>query len=693
MTCQVLIKDISPRFAGWNASAEYHTYFNMRSTLAQLGVNGAGRDIVFDEEARSCALTVELTALSPLGVLMLDEIKVNSRIGKLFCRDTTRRVATPEYLRRLVGRVDRLGAPLLHLGTEGEDWWCEVRDNRAIFHIRLRQGCVNCDGDVASIVPLVGKALCGDKPCKSLLRLYQSHNYDQSRTAVPGKMLMVRTGPLFIRSCYGRVASDLLPKGLQCATSDLLEPVTGEAATKDEMTGRTFCFFGNMDGGTYLESIPLEFYKLEAWREHLYFDDRLQGALDAAPELIFNAFDTIADAPRANQSCCYLVKPEQFRALRACDWITTVPVKREYPGIRNPAEQRRAVRAYIHQQCSYGILKALSLGDINSHGVLCCKYLPSPVLKNLLLSDTVSACIKRIYFEKCSSTSGSFLSHEDRSLLYDLTLFGVEVVNVDIEQRRLFKYCHKKGRDHGAFVPIYPVDKVEDYLNATSFGVYGSNLLEGNLEGELEVLLAGMLAMKRTVDSPLMNAQKPLALITGGGPGAMEVGNRVAKKLGLLSCGNICDFSRPGQVVNEQKRNKYVDVWMTYRLEKLVERQSDFQLDFPIFLMGGIGTDFEYALEEVRRKVGTTPPQPVLLFGTVDYWTQKLTHRFHRNVKEGVIKGSEWVSNCFYVVQTGAQGVAVYQKWFGGELVTGPAGKQHDGGFCIVPEDVATWKP
>ena len=293
---------------------------------------------------------------------------------------------------------------------------------------------------------------------------------------------------------------------------------------------------------------------------------------------------------------------------------------------------------------------------------------------------------------ECSQTSGKFLSQEDRSLLYDLSLFGVEVLNVDVAEEKIFKYVHKKGRDHGAFVPVHPTNLVDSYINATAFGVYGSNLLEGDLEGELEALMRGMLELRKTVHSPLMSADKPLALVTGGGPGAMEVGNRVAKRCGILSCGNICDFTpKGGGVVNEQKRNPYVDVWMTYKLEKLVERQSDFQLDFPIILTGGIGTDFEYSLEEVRRKVGTTPPQPVILFGREQYWKDKLTSRYERNKAEGVIKGSEWLSNCFYCVQNATQALAVYRNWFSGKLVTGKTGLVHELGFCSVPDDVTNW--
>ena len=115
-----------------------------------------------------------------------------------------------------------------------------------------------------------------------------------------------------------------------------------------------------------------------------------------------------------------------------------------------------------------------------------------------------------------------------------------------------------------------------------------------------------------------------------------------------------------------------------------MERQSEFGLDFPIFLTGGIGTDFEYALEEVRRKVGTIPLHPMILFGTEEHYMNKIGRRFRENRQSGTIKGSEWISNVPYVVKTAAEALEVYRRFFAGTLAIGGGAPANDRGFVLV---------
>ncbi|MCB1108757.1 MAG: hypothetical protein KDK44_03795 [Chlamydiia bacterium] len=375
------------------------------------------------------------------------------------------------------------------------------------------------------------------------------------------------------------------------------------------------------------------------------------------------------------------MKGTQFQNLKPDDWIYQDTHKAELPGIFHTTRQAELVDDYIHQQPSYPFLKAIEDGYITSQGILLTRYFPSPLTKRMLLSEQVQRNLKGIYFLSPSQDGGEYFSHEDRALLFDLAKFGIPTYWADKRTKRLLQYVPKPEKDSGMFVPL---DAIDDFVHATFIGIYGSNLIAGNFSGELKALLQGLLTMRNKVNHPLLSPEKPLAMVTGGGPGAMSVGNKVAKELGILSCANIIDFtSQGGAVVNEQEQNPYVDLKMTYRLDKLVERQAEFYLDLPIFLEGGMGTDFEYTLEEVRRKTGVCPPTPVILFGTPEYWKNKVTSRFTQNLNTGTIKGSEWVSNCFYCVQNANQALKVYYDFFSGHLPIGKPGSIFKDGFVI----------
>lgn len=668
----VEIENISPSFVGYKIPKKL-VQFNFKSTLAQLGLNATLHGLELEPRQHRARCELKLEAMGPLAARMLPLITKGAFIGKLFAADDRRRVRDPEYLSRMFGRSDREGRPLLLLGgMQGTDGLIlEKIDGRTVAYIALLDGVLVYDKAIEGFLPTIAKGLHDPNTAlRKLLQLDQVWMPKIPRIVRPHEILLVKTLPLHVRTVFGRVVQEMLPQGVAHTSASILQPDT-------TASGDVYELFGSSQ--KELVDIPLEFYTLEPHREHVFFADRdqLQSALDD-PKILFKAFET-APAPIHHLAAIFVVKGEQLLNLKPTDWVTREPRMSEFPGVTNPSRQAAAVEKYIHQQPSYPFLKAIEEGLITSEGILLSRYFPSPLLKQMLLNDQIHRFLKRIYFQSPSLTYGDFFSHEDRSMLLDLAKFGIPTYWVDRVSNKVLQYIPKPGKDSGMFVPP---EFTETFIKATLFGIYGSNILEIDFDKELTELLQGVLELRAEVNHPLLGPDIPIALVSGGGPGTMSMGNRVAKSLGILSCANIMDFrGKKGAVVNEQKQNPYIDAKMTYRLDKLVERQSEFNLDFPLFLMGGIGTDFEYALEEVRRKVGAATATPILLFGKPSYWRQKITHTYQCNLKAGTIAGSEWISNCFFCVQTAAEGLAIYKKFFSGTLKIGPQGPSYEDGF------------
>ncbi len=672
----VFIEKISPAFVGFRIPKE-HVLFNIKSTLAQVGLDGIGLAFELNEKSHSAQVKVLLKALGPFAAELLQHLHLGTFIGKLFAADERRRVRDPDYLSRMFGRSDRFGSPLLSLGglQGSNDLILDKVDGRTIAYLTLQNGKVAYEQSLYGFLPTLGKALRANMHTRELVGLHQEWKPFAPRNVEEDDILLVRTLPLHIRTVFGRVVSELLSPGFHHTSAAILQPDTSASGDIYELYGHS---------KRELTDIPLEFYTLEPYREYVFFSDRdqLQECLEDNTSL-FKAFAT-APQPMEHRAAVFIVKGEQMLNLKPDDWICRETRQHEFPGSAHSTRQALMVERYIEQQPSYPFLKSIDAGWITSQGILLTRYFPSPLMKRMLLSDQVQRCLKGIYFQYPSQSHQSFFSAEDRALLHDLENFGIPVYWVDEATGNILHYTQKPDQDSGMFVPQ---QHVEAFLKSTVFGIYGSNLLEGNFEDELRRLLQGVIDMRSEVNHPLLHAGTPLALVTGGGPGAMEVGNRVAKELNILSCANIVDFRQKDiSVVNEQKQNPFIQAKMTYRLDKLVERQAEFNLDFPILLTGGIGTDFEYCLEEVRRKVGAVPSHPILMFGEPEYWRSKITSRFKCNLANGTIKGSEWISNCFYCVRNAEQGIKVYRDYFEGKLAIGKLAPMHPEGFVIVED-------
>lgn len=665
------IEKIHPTFLGYQIDRN-SIHFNIKSTFAQLGVNGISEQIELFPKMDKAQVKVRFRAFNAVGEELLKHFTTGIYAGKLFAADERRRVRKPDYLMRLLGKTDEDGNPLLILGEEykSEEIIEQPSLNRTIVKIPLMPGYWIYDKAIHGFIPTIVKGLKDpDTSFRKFLFLHQIHVFGERKIPTSG-VLLVKTMTMNIRTLFARVVQEELPQGFRHASADIIEP--------QQQTGDIFEFHGASD--EELDYVPLEFYTLEPFREHFFFTDRdLLHECLVKPQMLFNAFET---APEGKASA-FIVKGDQLMGLTKKDWIRS-DIPPEDP-VFIPPETRKdktTLERFIRAQSIYTIAKAMQEGLITSQGIVLTTVFPSPPLKTFLINEKVTRCLKAIYFRTPSKMYGAFFSHDDRAFLLDLAKASVDVFWVDFKYNLLLKYVMRADKNSGMFVPI---DKIEDYKRATFFGVYGSKLMDAESKDTLRELFSGLLEMQKGVDHPLLNPDVSIVITTGGGPGVMATGNKIANDLGILSCGHAVDFTKPHEeIALSEEVNPYIQAKMTYRLEHIIIRQAEFSLDFPIFFTGGLGTDFELGLEFLRIQVGMRAASPILLFGSPEYWKQKITPKFRLNRKTGTIQGSEWISNCTFCVQNARKALSIYYKYFTKRLQLGKEFPPVDDGFVIV---------
>lgn len=389
----VCIQKISPAFKGFEIEKEC-VFFNLKSTLAQLGLQGVEIEHLLNPLERTALLKVSLIAYGKLAELLLDHLEIGSYIGKLFAADERRKVRDPDYLLRMFNRSDRQGRPLLYLGNpeNSEDLILEKQDGHTVAFLSLLEGSVVYDPAIYGFIPTLGKALKHPHfPMRSLVHLHQKWDPLSSRVLKPEEILLVKTQPLHVRTVFGRVKQELLPKGFEHTSASILEPST-------KASGDVYELFGTSPAE--IQTIPLEFFTLEPHREYVFFSDRdqLQTSLEN-PETLITAFAT-APKPYHHWAAVFISKGEQLLSLRPEDWISKEPYFYEFPGMVYHAErQSLLVEKYIEQQPIYPFLKAIEDELITSQGVLLSRFFPSPLLKKSLLDDFVHRCLKGIYLK------------------------------------------------------------------------------------------------------------------------------------------------------------------------------------------------------------------------------------------------------------------------------------------------------
>ena len=150
--------------------------------------------------------------------------------------------------------------------------------------------------------------------------------------------------------------------------------------------------------------------------------------------------------------------------------------------------------------------------------------------------------------------------------------------------------------------------------------------------------------------------QTPIYVVTGGGPGIMEAGNRGAYETGGKSIGlNIV-------LPHEQEPNPYITPKLCFQFHYFALRKMHFLMRSVALVCfpGGFGTLDELFEALTLMQTGKCRRRPVLLFGK-DFWTKLLN--VEHLVDTGMISPDD--VNLFRFVETADEAWATLQKEYG----------------------------
>ena len=152
---------------------------------------------------------------------------------------------------------------------------------------------------------------------------------------------------------------------------------------------------------------------------------------------------------------------------------------------------------------------------------------------------------------------------------------------------------------------------------------------------------------------------KPIFVVTGGGPGIMEAGNRGAFEIGGKSIGLNIVLS------HEQVPNRFITPELCFQFHYFAIRKMHFLMRAVALVCfpGGFGTLDELFEVLTLVQTGKSRMRPILLFGR-DFWTRLLD--FDWLVETGMISPED--VNLFHFVETAEDAWGVLAAEYGYDL-------------------------
>ncbi|MDQ2928822.1 MAG: TIGR00730 family Rossman fold protein [Caldimonas sp.] len=162
-----------------------------------------------------------------------------------------------------------------------------------------------------------------------------------------------------------------------------------------------------------------------------------------------------------------------------------------------------------------------------------------------------------------------------------------------------------------------------------------------------------------TVTQRSAHWDKPIYVVTGGGPGIMEAGNRGAFEVGGKSVGLNIVLS------HEQVPNRFITPELCFQFHYFALRKMHFLMRAVALVCfpGGFGTLDELFEVLTLVQTGKSRMRPILLFGR-DFWTRLLN--FDLLIETGMIAPGD--VNLFHFVETAEEAWARLSAEYGYDL-------------------------
>ncbi len=635
----VAFDNISQRFVDRLASGEVQ--FVLRSRICQLGLDAELNHI----ERRSggggrleCTVTIRHShglCLAEAVVDFLANCRKHVPLGKLFNRIPERQLDFDDIVRNLGHSVD--GAPVIEVNeySQAVEDMIVVPLDAIVYEIDYG-GSINGE----QILYLLTQGTRKD------LDLLRRPVPSKTPHAVKPHGWLLSRLPLFVvREHFAFIDRPMLGgrpvPGLRHASAKLFDPLSYRGITTQAMVE----VFNDTGEELRVDGLGLKLYRPERRRCSVQAPctSRLAG-LVAPASAIRERMDAslkgseIGGGKRIKHAA-FIVDPAELDKLDRLKSSAVVEA-------RDRTSPETAPALSVLECPEHDILEEIAGGYIKATGFLLSYYFP-----RWDIGSRIEACKDKLcalVFRCPSYSNGLFFSEYDVLRLKYFRDLGIRI----LWMRDDGPYEYQIRNDCGFFLKE---ELAEAFRNATFFACYGSSAqVDPSVERDLPGFFDRLSALFGQI-----------GVVTGGGPGLMEVVNRVATRQGILSasCGLSTEFSSFPQDVNQ-----HCNIVMYFDEYCRHIRQKNFAIArFPVFFPGGLGTLEEVGIEMCNWKLGVRRPAPYVFVGG-DYWHAMMAHLEHA-AAAGMID-PKTLRNLF-VVQDLAEAASVYERFVSSDSYEG----------------------